>query len=307
VDKRRLVVRDWIRRHARAFPLDGQEVVSLLPPSATGAAVVGVAATVRSSREIVLAGQAILRDLALHAGFRGASIEGADETGPALDRYVVSGAGDPESLVRSSQSFLRTRETLELVEWIRGFNLDHAEDPIRIVHDLSGPADGNGLEHIEKNLARSVLEWREEHGSRIVHLGGTAHAVIGDPRTVSPYSGDAHRNAGAYLRGALGNGYQAFGLTSGPGRAPFPVPEPPASFTEAVFAESTDPALLLDLHADPSPPSEVAEWLRTPLGIRCVGPAYDPANDAAHHVTAGPVRDALDALLHVSRTTPTTL
>jgi len=299
------VAGEWALRWARPFPLDGRDVFPELPTATTSATVVGLAASVRSSRKIVLATHAILRGLATHAGFRAASIEGTDATGGALDRYVTEGAGQPEALVGSSQGFLRTRETVELVRWLREFNVEHPDDPIRVVHG-NGDSDKGRLDRLEQALAASVLRWHETTGARIVHLGGTAHTLVGDPRTVSPNDANAHRNAGGYLRAALGQRYQALALTTGAGNAPFPVPAPPRHFTEAVFAGTTAGGLLLDLDIDHSPPPEVARWLRAPMRTRCVGPAYDPANDAEHYVAAGPLRTAVDGLLHVARTTPTT-
>ncbi len=72
-----------------------------------------------------------------------------------------------------------------------------------------------------------------------------------------------------------------------------------------MFAGTRRQAVLLDLRADPDPPPDVVRWLRAPLHTRFVGPAYDPRRDADHHVAAGPLAAAVDALVHVERITLT--
>ncbi len=298
------VVLEWVAREMRDFPLDGGDVLAVLPAPTIAAEVVGLAAGVRTAHELVSVGHTTLRSLVSRAGFRAASIEGTDETAAALDHYVTDGIGEPESLVAVSQGFLRTRETLELVQWLRAFNLEHPDDPVRVVHDRASAISERAAD-VEAALTGRLLRWRESTGQRVVHLGGTSHAVVGDPRTVSPYSAAGQRNAGGNLRAELGDGYQSLGLTLGEGDATFPLPAPPAHFTEAVFAGTDRRAVLLDLHADPDPPGDVVRWLQVPLRTRFVGPAYDVRRDAEHHVAAGPLVTAVDALVHVGRITQT--
>ena len=61
------------------------------------AAVVGLAAAIRTSRELNLATHTIARSLMLHAGFRAVHIERTTDTGADLDRYVVTGVGGRSS------------------------------------------------------------------------------------------------------------------------------------------------------------------------------------------------------------------
>jgi len=274
-----------------------------LVPALRDAAVVGLAAAIRTTRELNLASHAIARSLVLHAGFRAVHIEGTTDTGAGLDRYVTTGAGDPIGLVRTSQGFVRTAETLELVRWLREYNLEHPDDPARVVHTDGDPAPGSPGA-VEDQLADVDLRWRERTGSSIVHLGGMAHMIVGDPRTLSPYS-QTGRSAGALLRGALGTGYHAIALTAGSGHAPLPVPEVPEDFVESALDRLPLPALMLPLRVGSAAPPAVSRWLRTPLRIRCVGPNYDPEKAADFHLTAGPTNEAIDTVVHIQRVTPT--
>ena len=290
-------VSSWLGQIAVPFEPDG------LVPALRDAAVVGLAAAIRTTRELNLASHAIARSLVLHAGFRAVHIEGTTDTGAGLDRYVTTGAGDPIGLVRTSQGFVRTAETLELVRWLREYNLEHPDDPARVVHTDGDPSPGSPGA-VEDQLADVDLRWRERTGSSIVHLGGMAHMIVGDPRTLSPYS-QTGRSAGALLRGALGTGYHAIALTAGSGHAPLPVPEVPEDFVESALDRLPLPALMLPLRVGSAAPPAVSRWLRTPLRIRCVGPNYDPEKAADFHLTAGPTNEAIDTVVHIQRVTPT--
>jgi erythromycin esterase len=152
---------------------------------------------VRSARELVAATHVLLRALVEQAGFRAVAIEGTQETGMALDRFVRTGAGDPAALLAASQSFLRVHEALTVVRSLRAWTREHPDDPLSIVHDPTPYRAPAGLTEAEAALAHDDLTWHADTGQRIVHWGGTAHLVVGDPRTIPP--GETQRNAGGIM------------------------------------------------------------------------------------------------------------
>ncbi|EHR61981.1 erythromycin esterase-like enzyme [Saccharomonospora cyanea NA-134] len=301
-----LGLRSWLAANVRPFPLTGEATVAV-PEVLARAEVVGLASAVRSARESVLATGVLLRGLVAEAGFRAVFIEGTEETGPALDRYVRTGEGDLRALVRASQSFLRTTDAEDVLRGIRSWNRSHPDDPVSLV-SVQRPIEGDSLAGIEAALADTVLTWRAETGQRIVHWGGIAHLVVGDPRRIPP--NHVGRSAGGALRARLGPGYAVAAFTTGCGAAPFPVPAPQPDFLESVFEglpAGGDEGLLLDLHrAAEHAPDTVARWLRRPLRTRMIGPVYDPGRDQDFRVEAGPLADSLDAVVHLPRLTPTT-
>ncbi len=121
-----------------------------LVPALRDAAVVGLAAAIRTSRELNLATHTIARSLMLHAGFRAVHIERTTDTGADLDRYVVRWR--PIELVRTGQGFLRTAETLKFVRWLREHSLQHPDDPVRVIHADGAPAL-DSLDAVEDRLA----------------------------------------------------------------------------------------------------------------------------------------------------------
>jgi erythromycin esterase len=292
-------VREWVGAHARPVVLNGAGIEGL-PTVLSSARIVGIASPVRSARELLLATGAVLRALVADAGFRAVMIEGTDPVAAALDRYVRTGDGDPDRLLRGGQGFVRFAEVLAVVRWLRDWAVRHPDDPVSVVHD-DGFAAGS-LAEVEARLARRDLDWHAVTGQRVVHWGGTAHVVVGDPRTVTP--DQTHVNAGGLMRRELGSGYAAVALTAGSGEAPFPVPEPPDDFVESRFGALTGPALV-DLGAAGS--VAVREWLRRPLRTRMIGPVFDPANAHEARVDAGPIGEAVDVFLHVPRFGPAEL
>ncbi|MGJ7907517.1 erythromycin esterase family protein [Actinopolyspora sp. H202] len=297
-------VHEWIAARAHSFPPVPETSRLPLPESLSRAAIIGLASSVRSARELVTASHAMLRALIERAGFRAVTIEGTTETAFALDRYVRTGEGAPAALLAASQGFLRTREALDLVRWLRSWTEAHPDDPVSIVHEGAHVTQPGSLAEIETHLAAGDLAWHARTGQRIVHLGGTAHVIAGDPRTVPP--DQTHRNAGGIMRAELGADYGVAALTVGSGEAPFHVPPPPYDFTEHAFAEVPHDVALLELEHVTAPPQPVAEWLRSPLRSRMIGPHYEPRRDRDSRVEAGPLHECVDVLIHTARITATT-
>ncbi|MHA6804116.1 erythromycin esterase family protein [Salinifilum ghardaiensis] len=112
--------------------------------------------------------------------------------------------------------------------------------------------------------------------------------------------GGTHRSSGGHLRAELGDGCVAVAATVGE-VDDGSVPPTPAQFTEAPLSVIDAGSLPL---RDVETPPAVQDWLDGPWRTRLVGPHYDPAADADHHVTGPSVRDALDGFLHVRRSAP---
>lgn len=296
-------LRNWIAAETRPLRLDPAYSASTLPEALSQAKIVGLASSVRSARQLVLATHVLLRRLVEQAGFRAVAIEGTSETAVALDRFVRTGEGDPATLLAASQSFLRNREALGVICWLRTWNEAHPDDPVSVVHERAPGTPPSSLAGIEEHLADSDLAWHADTGQRIVHWGGTAHVIAGNPRTVPP--GETHRNAGGIMRAELEEGYGVAALTVGSGSAPIAVPAPPQEFTEHAFAETPHDIALLELASMTSVAQSVTDWLRRPLRTRVIGPHYDPTRDQDFRVDAGPLHECVNALIHVSHITAT--
>lgn len=268
--------------------------------------VVALGASTRAAHELSTLQHRLVRLLVEEHGFTSVALEGDDPVSVGLDAFVRTGEGDPAAMLAGARPFWRTREILALVEWMRAHNLRHPHTPVRFAPGSATPASPplEGLAGIERGLAENTIRWEAESGDRIVHWGGIAHTAVGRSRTVTPpSSGLTHRSAGSYLRQRFGDGYVSVGLTFHHGTLPARAPEPPPQFAESVLGSASAAAYLWDLRADDAP-EPVREWLAGPTRTRLVGPAYDPSDDAAHHLSGNALGDWFDVLVHVREVTP---
>ncbi|MGP3953609.1 erythromycin esterase family protein [Streptomyces sp. 7N604] len=306
-------VTQWIRSRAhRLTALDPRAPLSDLRPLADmvrDAKVVAVGVACRHTHELSAVSHRVVRLLVEELGFRSLALEGDDASRVGLDEYVRTGTGDPRALLAEARSFWQTEEILGLIQWMRSYNHQHPGDPVRfagIAPSQRHPSQHDDLADIERGLAEETIWWRERTADKIVYWGGLAHAANGNPRTVSASSSAmTHRNAGSYLRERFGPGYVSIGLTFHHGMTLYPVPAPPSEFADAMLGSAGLDAYLLDLKADG--PGRVRTWLSTPTRTRLIGPAYDPRDDGAYHMSGGSLADWFDAVIHVQEVTPVRL
>jgi erythromycin esterase len=292
---------EWLR--ARAQPigsLDPEAPLEDLAPfgHAVGeAVVVGLGESVRGARtgsELYTVKHRILRLLVEWLGFRAMTLEDSEAVGEALDDHVRTGRGDPRSLLAEAWTPWRTEEFLDVIQWIRAFNATHPEDMVRIVG-----VDTEG----DHPLAHNTLAWHERTGEKVLYWGGLAHTAGGKanvnsfpPDDRSPTTG---RSDGSVLRDNLGSGYLSVGVTCHHG---VDLPPPPPEFAEAVLGAAGLDQYALDIR--PPQPEVARRWLAAPATTRVIGPHYDPANDAAYHMTGGSLTVWFDVVVHVREVTP---
>ncbi|MEU7830941.1 erythromycin esterase family protein [Nonomuraea sp. NPDC049129] len=254
------------------------------------ATVVALGASTRQAHELSVSAHRMVRFLVEELGFRSLALEGDDPARVGLDDYVRTGKGDPRASLAGARAFWRTGEILDLVHWMRAYNEDHPDDPVRFagVRPQAGPAVG--MKAIEQRMAEDTIWWHERTGDKIVYWGGLAHT------SMSP------GNVGGHLRERFGTGYLSIGLTFGHGTLPFEVPAPPPDFAETALSAADLDDFLLDLRVEA--PAAVRAWLDAPARTRLIGPRYDPADDAAYHLSGGSFGGWFDAVVHHERVTP---
>ncbi|WP_344843559.1 erythromycin esterase family protein [Kribbella ginsengisoli] len=115
------------------------------------ARVVGVGEATHSSSEFFTLKHKILRELVERKGFTTFALEASWSTGLDLDRYIVSGVGDPREIMRrdfqGSYKFWNAQEYLDLIEWMRSYNRTHARK-LHFVGDDLGYASPALLDHV---------------------------------------------------------------------------------------------------------------------------------------------------------------
>ena len=126
-------------------PLSGVSIESFR--EAIGSArVVGMGESRHDTREQLLLKSLLVRNLIEDLGFRSLILEESITHAESLDRYVTYGEGDLRNLMNSLAGWYLwdTEEMLELVEWIRQFNMGcEPGQEVRIVGmDITAPAVG---------------------------------------------------------------------------------------------------------------------------------------------------------------------
>ncbi|MGK5728374.1 erythromycin esterase family protein [Streptomyces sp. URMC 124] len=105
---------------------------------ARGAAIVGIGESTRFSRETFGVREELFRRLVRDHGFRALAVQDSAGVGDGLDAYVRGGEGEggaggsAEDALAGAWRPQRTVEMAAALEWIREFNQEHPDDPVRI-------------------------------------------------------------------------------------------------------------------------------------------------------------------------------
>ncbi|WP_433196547.1 erythromycin esterase family protein [Nocardia sp. CA-107356] len=129
-------LRRWLRANAR--PISDTEANSTGPDLAPltarlgSATVVGLGESTRFSRQTFGLRERVFRVLVEEYGYRALAVQDSARSGERLDAYARTGAGDPESVLAGAWRPTRTSEMAAALSWIRVFNQEHPDDPVRI-------------------------------------------------------------------------------------------------------------------------------------------------------------------------------
>ncbi|GGL61335.1 succinoglycan biosynthesis [Streptomyces fumigatiscleroticus] len=119
-------------RRADVRPLSGAALDELAETIAASATIVGIGEATRFSRETFDTREKLFRRLVRHHGFRALAIQDSAGVAAGLDGYVRGGDGSAVSALDGAWRPWRTAEMAAALEWIRAFNEDHPDDPVRI-------------------------------------------------------------------------------------------------------------------------------------------------------------------------------
>ncbi|MFF8881336.1 erythromycin esterase family protein [Streptomyces flaveolus] len=122
------------------------------------ARVVGLGEASHSAHEFFTLKQRLFRHLVATKGFTTFALEASWSTGLRLDAYVTRGIGDPAQIMRDEFQgqyvFWNTQEYLDLIQWMRRYNLTHPDRPqLRFVGNDLGYAGPDAFDHVTDYLA----------------------------------------------------------------------------------------------------------------------------------------------------------
>lgn len=159
------------------YPLQGvdpsrpQDDLVVLDEIVANAKIVGLGEPTHGQKEINQLRDRITRYLIEHQGFRVVAMEDSAIRCRIVNDFIVHGQGTTIGAL-SSQSFWtwKTREVLAMIEWLRGWNVDHADDPVRFIgidiQDIATPAS-----ELFGVLSRIDLDTSLEFNERLTAIG----------------------------------------------------------------------------------------------------------------------------------------
>ncbi|OEU90540.1 erythromycin esterase [Streptomyces abyssalis] len=123
----------WLTEHAHPLSTltPGAPTQDLKPlgEALRGTRIVGLGESTHGTAEFFRLKHRIIEFLVLEEGFTTLAMEASQSAGHALDAYVRHGIGDPERLVtRLGFWTWRTREMVDVVEWLRAYNRHLSEE-----------------------------------------------------------------------------------------------------------------------------------------------------------------------------------
>lgn len=123
------------------------------------ARVVGLGEATHSSHEFFTMKHRVFRYLVEEKGFRTFALEGSWSTGLRLNDYVLHGTGDARQIMREefqdTYVWWNSDEYLGLLRWMRAYNVQHPQDPVRFMGDDFAYAGPELYDRVTDYVART--------------------------------------------------------------------------------------------------------------------------------------------------------
>jgi erythromycin esterase len=136
------------------LPFTAPTLDAMADSVAAGTDVAGLGESTRFAHETSDIRDQIFRRLVRSHGFRVLAIQDDALAGQVLDAYVNGGTGSASSALKATWRPWQTTETAIALKWIRAFNDEHPDDPVRIIGvkpPQVKPADYDAvIEHVRR-------------------------------------------------------------------------------------------------------------------------------------------------------------
>lgn len=143
---------------------------------ADAATIVGIGESTRFARETFDVRDQLFRRLVRHHGFRALAVQDGAGAAARLDAYVRGGEGSAESALDGAWRPWRTAEMAAALEWIRAFNEEHPDDPVRIFGVKPMQAQDADYDAVLEHVRESAPERLAEVASHLDPIR-TAHRI----------------------------------------------------------------------------------------------------------------------------------
>lgn len=261
--------------------------------------VVALGEATHGTREFFRLKDRIIRLLVRRAGFRTFALEISPGAGQIMNRYVRDGEGDPKDALRQFEFWTwQTEEMLELVQWMRAWNVQHLAPEMVSFVGINATGEARDL-HMSMNVEQT-LEAAGPNG-RIIVWAHNGH-VATDPG-----------HMGSYLRKRFGDSLYVAGFEFSEGwfrsrnlhtiRNYYLPPAGPGYYA-ASLALLPNRILFLDFRQAARIPV-LAAWLTEPRLSRDIDELFYVTQFSEHwHSRLAPWSQLYDGIIFVRTTTP---
>lgn len=143
--------------------------------------IVSLGEATHATRENFLMKHRLLRYLVEEEGFRVFLLEVNLPETLDINHYVLTGEGNPEELLEGIYYWVwNTREILDMINWIREYNIGHADDPVYFMgFDIQFPraAAQDILDYVAVNIPESLNTYESVFDC----IGASTPGVRGNP------------------------------------------------------------------------------------------------------------------------------
>lgn len=152
----------WLEKNAKPLkttdPTASLHDLTPLKNMVGSATIVGLGEATHGAHEVFTMKHRIVNYLVVGMGFKALVLEEGWDRALGLDRYVLTGKGDPSQYL---SPVFNTKEIIDLLQWIRQYNADPKhKSKIRII--------GMDMQTVNENVYNNIIEYVKKHNPKLV-------------------------------------------------------------------------------------------------------------------------------------------
>ncbi|MGG2092823.1 erythromycin esterase family protein [Bacillus sp. S13(2024)] len=152
----------WLQEHAKPLkttnPTASLNDLKPLKEMVGSASIVGLGEATHGAHEVFTMKHRIVNYLVSEKGFTNLVLEEGWDTALELDRYVLTGNGDPSQHL---SSVFNTKEILNLINWIRQYNANPKhKSKVRVI--------GMDIQSVNRNVYDNIIEYVKRNNPNLV-------------------------------------------------------------------------------------------------------------------------------------------
>lgn len=283
------------------------------------AKLVGLGEATHGSKEFSQVKHRMLKFLVEEMDFDGLIMEVPEEPAKNIDKYIKTGEGDPQKLLTDLGFWItRTQEVLDMIEWMRSYNVGSPDRQISFygcdiaLDDKRRSVEASSTER-DRAMAENCIEFLNAGGkdSKLAFWGHNTHVANLDI--------PEFKTTGAFLKDKLGDQYLNFGFIFGEGSFnarsqkkdvigdvdKFTLSKTPDNSYANFFEQAGLDASITDLRPTKSIPF-FNDWHDYSYTVRELGSTFDPAWSDNLPMTVD-LPNKYDSVIWISKVTPSTI